>query len=394
MQWYIRQWAGALSSWAQPSTERMFNFSMGGETISSIFRTLDDINIINLKKLDLTKQEKEVVEGALDRWQAANLLDEGKVKELKQTIGEKEFEWKTLARYAFWVALVSLIFSVLSLFADDTLVRFVERFYATPNIVFCLFFAALAVGFYFLGFRNKKKYPEKTFSNETLMLAGSFSTAACIGFLGQVLDRTTSQYTLLFLLSIVIYAILSVKLNSKLIWVFTLVALGIWFATETASHSNWGFKFWGMNYPLRFTLFGLLLTAFAIWGQNRIKPLRPFQTTSYVVGLLYTMIALWCLSIFGNYSSFDAWTQVRQYHILYWGILAIALSLGLALYGMKTKDNTSRDIGFVFFILNLYTRFVEYLWDNINRTIFFLLLAVSFWFVGRWAERIWSKGSD
>ncbi|HLT88028.1 MAG TPA: hypothetical protein VKZ57_10575 [Sphingobacterium sp.] len=345
-----------------------------------------------MKKLDLTKQEREVVENALDHWQESNLLEAGKVKELKQTIDERGFEWKHLARYAFWIALVSLIFAVFSLFADDALIRFVERFYETPNIVFCLFFAGIAVLFYFLGFRNKRRYPEKTFSNETLMLAGSFATAACIGFLGQVLDRTTSHYTLFFLLSIMIYGILSVKLNSKLIWVFTLVALGVWFATETAYHSNWGFKFWGMNYPLRFTLFGLLLTTFALWGQEKIKPLKPFQSTSYVVGLLYTMIALWCLSIFGNYSDFDAWTQVRQYHILYWGILAIVLSLGLALYGMKTKDHASRDIGFVFFILNLYTRFVEYLWDNINRTIFFLLLAGSFWFVGRWAERIWRKG--
>lgn len=344
-----------------------------------------------MKKLDLTTQEKDVVEHALKHWQENNMLDPSKVQELQSSIDEKSFEWKTLARYAFWVALVSLVFSVLSLFADDALVRFVEQFYETPNIVFCLFFAGLAVMFYMLGFRNKKRNPKNTFSNETMMLAGSFSTAACIGFLGQVLDRTTSQYTLLFLLSIVIYGILSVKLNSKLIWVFTLVALGIWFATETAYHSNWGFKFWGMNYPLRFTLFGLLVTLFSIWGQPKIKPLQPFQSTSYVVGLLYSMIALWCLSIFGNYSSFDAWTQVRQYHILYWGVLAIALSLALAIYGMKRKDYVSRDIGFVFFILNLYTRFVEYLWDNINRTIFFLLLAVSFWFVGRWAEKIWSK---
>ncbi|WP_437919135.1 DUF2157 domain-containing protein [Sphingobacterium sp. LRF_L2] len=347
-----------------------------------------------MKKLDLTKQEKEVVEHALQHWKDQQLLDGAKADELRQNIDEKSFEWKTLARYAFWVALVSLVFSVFSLFADNVLVRFVERFYETPNIVFCVFFAGLAGLFYALGFRNKKRHPENTFSNETMMLAGSFSTAACIGFLGQVLDRNTSQYTLLFLLSIIIYAVLSVKLQSKLIWVFTLVALGIWFATETASHSNWGFKFWGMNYPLRFTLFGLLLTSFSIWAQPRFKPLQPFQSTSYVVGLLYTMIALWCLSIFGNYASFDAWTQVRQYHILYWGLLALVLSLSLALYGMKAKDYVSRDIGFVFFILNLYTRFVEYLWDNINRTIFFLILAVSFWFVGRWAEKIWSKGQS
>ncbi|GGH21927.1 DUF2157 domain-containing protein [Sphingobacterium alkalisoli] len=346
-----------------------------------------------MKKIDLSKQEIEVVQEVLNHWQEQGLLEQSKVTELRDNIDERGFEWKMLARYAFWVALASLVFSVVSLFSDDTLVNFVERFYEAPNLAFCIFFGALAALFYVAGFRNKKKFPEKTLSNETLMLAGSFSTAASIGFLGQVVDRATNHFTILFLLSIIIYGLLSVKLYSKLIWVFTLGALGIWFATETAYHSDWGFRFWGMNYPLRFTIFGILLTVFALWGQPRIPTLRPFQSTSYVVGLLYTMIALWCLSIFGNYSDFDAWTTIRQYEIFYWGLLAIALSLGLALYGMKAKDNISRDIGFVFFLLNLYTRFVEYLWDNINRTVFFLILAVSFWIVGRWSEKIWKKKS-
>lgn len=346
-----------------------------------------------MKKLDLSKQEKEIVDQALQHWEDTDSLSHEQANLLRDTIQEKGFEWKVLARYAFWIALVSLVLSVLSLFADDALVRFVTGFYEAPNIVFCGVFGAIACFFYLLGFRHKNKYPDKNFSNETMMLAGAFATAACIGFLGQVLDRGTSQYTLLFLLSIGIYAFLAVKLDSTLLWVFTLVALGIWFATETAYRSNWGFKFWGMNYPLRFTLFGMLLTVFSAFVQPRIARIRTFQPTSYVVGLLYTMIALWCLSIFGNYASFDDWTQVRQFHILYWGVLAILLSLALALYGMKTKDNASRDIGFVFFILNLYTRFVEYLWDNINRTIFFLVLALSFWLVGRWAEKLWRKDS-
>ncbi len=344
-----------------------------------------------MKKLDVTKNEREIIEDALAHWQSESLLDGDKVRELKDSLDEKGFEWGVLARYAFWVALASLIFSVVSLFSDDYLSTLIERFYDTPNVVFCLVFAGLAAMFYFLGFRNKQKNPEKTFSNETLMLAGSFSTAACIGFLGQILDRSDHYFTILFFLSIVIYAILSVKLSSKLIWVFTLVALGIWFATETALHSNWGFKFWGMNYPLRFTIFGGLLTVFAVFVQDKIKPIQPFKSTTYVIGLLYSMIALWLLSIFGNYSDLEKWSSVRQYEIFYWGLLGIAVSLGLALYGMKNKDNVSRDIGFVFFILNLYTRFVEYLWDNINRTVFFLVLAISFWFVGQWAEKIWKK---
>ncbi|EFK58269.1 DUF2157 domain-containing protein [Sphingobacterium spiritivorum] len=344
-----------------------------------------------MEKIDVSKQEKETLDSAITHWQKHGYVNEQVAEELRNSMEVKNFEWGMLAKYAFWIALASLVFSVLSLFVDDTFLDFVKRFYEAPNIVFFIFFAALAVLFYFLGFRNKEKFPEKTFSNETLMLAGAFSTATSIGFLGQVLDRNELHFSLLFLLSVAIYGILAVKLDSKLIWTFTLISLGIWFATETAYHSDWGFRFWGMNYPLRFTIFGVLVTAFAIFVQPRFKKLVEFQSTSYVIGLLYTMIALWCLSIFGNYSDFEAWTRVRQFHIFYWGLLSTLVSAGLVVYGLKTKDNVTREIGFVFFILNLYTRFVEYLWDNINRTIFFLILAVSFWFVGRWAERIWKK---
>ena len=366
---------------------RYFEFEMRCTKVLSFLSKFIN-NLALLKKLDLNKHEIETVESAIKHWQEEGLLDDHKAVELTNSLERKSFEWGMLAKYAFWIALGSLILSVVSLFADDALRKFVESFYDTPNIVFCIFFALLAALFYFLGFRNKRKSPDNTFSSETLMLAGAFSTAASVGFLGTILDRQTSHYTISFLLSIIIYGVLAVKLNSKLLWVFTLVALGIWFATETAYHSDWGFKFWGMNYPLRFTIFGFLITAFAIWGQPKIKILSAYGSTSYVVGLLYSKISLWMLSIFGNYSDFVAWTLIRQYEIFYWGLLSIALSLALCVYGLKTKDYVSRDIGFVFFILNLYTRFVEYLWDNINRTIFFLILAISFWLVGRWAEKI------
>jgi len=346
-----------------------------------------------LKKLDLNKHDKKVVDEALAHWRAEGLLQEDQVQLLEANIDERSFDWKVLAKYAFWVALVSMVLAVISLFADDVLTRFIERFYETPNVVFVAFFGLLAIVFYGWGLRRKQLQPDKMLSSEMLMLAGACSTAACIGFSGTLLGRATAYYTALFFISVLLYGFLAFKLQSKLLWVFMLGAFGVWFATETAIRSDWGWKFWGMNYPLRFTIFGVLLTLVAVFIQPKIHSLREFQNTSVVVGLFYSMLALWILSIFGNYSDFDAWTLVRQYEIFYWGLLAIIISLGLAIYGLKTKDPVIRDIGFVFFLINLYTRFVEYLWDNVNRTVFFLLLAVSFWVVGIWSERIWRKKS-
>ncbi|MFC3200191.1 DUF2157 domain-containing protein [Parapedobacter deserti] len=343
-----------------------------------------------MKKLDVSRQEKATLDEAIDHWQEQGLLDETTSKRLADSYDVKGFDWRRLAQYAFWIAISCVILAFLSLFADKMVLRWIERLYDTPDVAICVFCLVLAVVFYLFGFRNKRIYPDKTFSSETLMALGVLATAAFIGYLGRIIDKGSGHFSLLFLASVVIYGVLSVKLSSKLIWVFTLISFGIWFATETAYHSNWGFRFWGMNYPLRFTLFGALLTAFSLFWQPRITPLRPFHQISYVVGLTYLMIALWLLSIFGNYSDLDKWSQVRQWHIFYWGLLSLAVSLGLAWYGLKHRDNIAREFGIVFLIINIYTRFFEYLWDNINRAVFFLLLAGSFWYIGRWAERIWT----
>ncbi|GGH00854.1 DUF2157 domain-containing protein [Parapedobacter pyrenivorans] len=344
-----------------------------------------------MKKLDISRQDKEALDDAISHWQEQGMIDEALATRLGESYEVKGFDWKRLAQYAFWIALSCVILAFLSLFADDMVLRWIKRLYDTPDTVICIFCLVLAIVFYSWGFRNKRNHPEKTFSNEALMTLGVFATAAFIGYLGKIIDKGSGHFSLLFLASVLIYGILSVKLSSKLIWVFTLVSFGIWFATETAYHSNWGFRFWGMNYPLRFTLFGALLTAFALFWQHHIKPISHFRQLSYLIGLTYLMVALWLLSIFGNYSDMDKWAQVRQWHIFYWGLLSTAVSLGFAWYGLKKHDNIAREFGIVFLVINIYTRFFEYLWDNVNRAIFFLLLAVSFWYIGRWAERVWRK---
>lgn len=345
-----------------------------------------------MKKIDVNKHEKETLDDAIRQWQAQGLLTETLALQLTETYQLKGFDWKRLAQYAFWIALSCVVLAFLSLFADQLILQWIETLYDTPDTVICIFCLVLAIVFYGWGFKNKHRHPDKTFSNEALMMLGVFATATCIGYLGKIIDNGSGHFSLLFLASVVIYGLLSVKLSSKLIWIFTLISFGIWFATETAYHSDWGFRFWGMNYPLRFTLFGVLVTTFALTGQRKIKPLAPFQPITYIVGLTYLMIALWLLSIFGNYSDLDKWSEVRQLHIFYWGVLATAVSLGVAWYGLKRQDYIARAFGIVFLIINLYTRFFEHLWDNLNRTVFFLLLAGSFWYIGRWAERSWSSG--
>jgi len=51
-----------------------------------------------------------------------------------------------------------------------------------------------------------------------------------------------------------------------------------------------------------------------------------------------------------------------------------------------------RGFGLTFLFINLYTRFFEYFWDSMHKALFFAVLALSFWYVGSRAERIWHFG--
>jgi hypothetical protein len=49
----------------------------------------------------------------------------------------------------------------------------------------------------------------------------------------------------------------------------------------------------------------------------------------------------------------------------------------------------TRGFGLTFIFINLYTRFFEYFWEGTHKAIFFAILALSFWYLGSRAEKIW-----
>jgi hypothetical protein len=108
------------------------------------------------------------------------------------------------------------------------------------------------------------------------------------------------------------------------------------------------------------------------------------------MGLLYLFISLWMLSIFGNYGEINSWYRAHQIELFHWSLLFAFVALGAFVYGLKNDDATTRGFGLVFLFINLYTRFFEYFWNQLHKSIFFGLLALSLWYVGTRAETIWN----
>jgi uncharacterized membrane protein len=144
--------------------------------------------------------------------------------------------------------------------------------------------------------------------------------------------------------------------------------------------------FFGMNYPMRFALFGCIITALS-FTLDRIKPLAHFQRISYICGLLIFLCSFWAVSVFGNFGYLDEWAKVRQTYVIIYALAFGIVAAGIFYYGFKKQDDVTRDLGVVFLLLNLYSRYFEFFWDSMNKGIFFLILALSFWLIGRRIEQ-------
>ncbi|WP_026896837.1 DUF2157 domain-containing protein [Daejeonella oryzae] len=342
-----------------------------------------------MTKLNLDKEESEFLDSTIKKWESDGLLDTETASKLRSSYTVKGFDWRRLAQYSFWVALVCGIISIASLIIDDTVIKWLSQLYDTPDILISLISGGLAALLFYLGNKKKKKFPERVFSNEAVIFLGVLFTASCIAFLGKTFDTGAGHFSILFLLSVFVYGLLAHRFNSRLIWAFSLISLGSWFGTETGYQTDWSYYFLGMNYPLRFVLFGILLVAFSFIMQ-KINRLNYFREFTYIIGLMYLFISLWLLSIFGNFGTIEDWFKVKQIELFYWGIISTAIAAVATVYGLRKNDFIAREFGITFLLINIYTRYFEYLWDVTYKAIFFTILGLSFWLIGRKAEKIWN----
>lgn len=339
-----------------------------------------------MKKID--QEKSDFLDEMLDFWQSNNFIDQPTVNKLKASYEPKKFDWRRLAQYSFWIAITCGLLALSSLLVDKTLLNYLKNLYNTPTIVIAIISGLIAAGCYVFGFKRKLLKPHHPFSNEAIIFAGVAFTANSIAYLGKSIATQANHFSLLILLSVVIYLALAIIFKSKLIWAFSLLALGAWFGSETGYLSQWNWYFLGLNYPFRFVLFGLALSLSPFILKNNNKLLYFFDI-SYFIGLLYLFTSLLLLSIFGNYGSLTEWQAVKQTSLFYWAILSVLATLMAIVIGLKKNDEMLREFGITFLFINLYTRYFEYFWDSWHKAIFFGVLAISFVLIGRKAEKIW-----
>jgi MFS family permease len=345
-----------------------------------------------IKEIDmqLNKNQKSLINKVIEGWENADLIDVDTANKLKAFDTVQEMDWAKLSKYSFWLAIASIIIAIGTLFADKWIISLITYIFEAPKIVLSILFAILSAVTFFLGWKFEKKNPQKSFSITFIQLLGAVFLSFSFIYLLQIFDKNQFEITSILALSTLSYALLGYQFRSIPLWVlalFSLVACYISFTDEWTRSGNY---FLGMNFPLRITVLAALLYA-ATFFLKRIKVLQDFVPSSQLFSLLLLFFFLWILSISGNVPNVDHWEKTQQFSRIFWGIFAMAICLFAIYRGFTMQNIKLQLIGFLFFLLNMYTRYFEYFWNSLHKALFFAILGVSFWFIGTKAEKYWRQ---
>ena len=148
--------------------------------------------------MKLNKTQGNFLRGVIERWEAEGTVTTDTANRLKTSYTVRSFEWKELAKYSFWIAIVCAVVAVGSVLADRLIMEFLQKLFLSSYSLASGFFALLAALTYYWGWRRRQRLPYKIFSNETILFLGVVLTAVSIGYLGAAIDTGSGHYSVAF----------------------------------------------------------------------------------------------------------------------------------------------------------------------------------------------------
>ena len=336
--------------------------------------------------MELDKKEAEIVQKAIQHWEGEQKITSELGNELRQSITVRNTNVDTIAVYAVISAISCGLLAFGSLVIDEKWVELLRKKWGFSESIVGFAFTVLAGLFIYLIKKRKSRTHTAKAGNEAYYIAIMLAVAMAVTYWTRSFASASSNYSIPLLIAALAYGAIAIYLHSTMMWAFMIIALAGWWGAQTHYWSNGSYRFLGMNYPLRMTIFGLI-----VWASSALLGRFPRTTflkeVTYSVGLLLFLLAAWTLSIFGNYDDLSGWQTLKQSYFWYWAVGFTLVLAGLLYYAFQNTVETLRDYCLVFFLLNIYTRYFEYFWDRTNKGLFFALLAISFWFVARKAEQ-------
>ena len=338
--------------------------------------------------MKINGKEHSFLSNIIEHWQKTEVVDEATAKKLKDSVGSYKTEFDALSVYAFVAAISCGILAFGALVLDEKWIERMRKFFEISHFIIGVVFTGLSVFLFWVSKRRVRKFPDSLLANESFNIQLVLSIGVAATYFAKGFGATYHWYGWVIILVAIAYGICAYYLKSKLLWMCMMLAVVVFWGVQTYSWSNDANHnyFLGMNYPLRMTVLGFLMLV-ASWFFMEMKPFNFFHKITWHFSWIFFLLSGLALSVSGNLN-YEVWSAIKQGKLLIWAIGYTLLLVALIIYAFKTNDDLLRDVVVIFFLLNLYVRFFEYFWDRTNKGLFFAILALSFWFIGRHAEKI------
>lgn len=318
-------------------------------------------------------------------WKTENFITEDQADKLSNSIEIIGFDWRKLS---VLITLSSIFFFFV---ASTGFITELIKYFESNKIMVSLVVAEVDILFYGLGAYSKIKWPKKFYSNNGLLFLGILFTPCAILIFFAALHGNEIEFNVIgnyfpnvVFISCMLYALLGVLFKSELIWCFALVALGCWIGTKIDYYLAY------IGFSLIFVLFGSILVGISEFLIKQCSKITFLYRVTLVVGLFYVFTALFIMSIIGNYPDLNLEFEIKQFELLHWLLIFTAATLRAIYYGIKYNNHVVYNFGVTFLIINLYTKYFEYFWNNTHMSVFFAILGISLWIIAIKAEKIFN----
>jgi hypothetical protein len=193
-----------------------------------------------------------------------------------------------------------------------------------------------------------------------LELLGGIALIGLSFVLGIIFSTGSGNWPALLLIDLVLLLVLSYTVNNILLMVLSTVVFFTWLGGCTGYDAGWGAYWFGMNYPLRF-----LGAAVAIVGagvlhfraeQRWLAVWKGFAKVWISCGIFLAEMALWLLSIFGNFGDMDGpWHQTQGMELLLFNALWLLGNLVVLALGTRLRFAMLRGYAVTFLVIQAYT---------------------------------------
>ena len=340
--------------------------------------------------MKLSGKQYSLVERLLEAWTEQDLLSKEQADSLKEHTEIKVVNWKRVAQNMLGLAIVFMIIAFLHLVADKWVLQVLEQFFELSDLFFMSLLLVLTLIFPFMASRVKSKRGPLKISVEAFLLLGIIALGGACYYAASAFGFS-EFWEVASVLLVAFYSLLMGRLFfASVIWLTGLTALSLWVGLETARLSGWESQFLGMTFQLRFLVLAFLALMVMHWFR-KLPVKRVFRVVSFQFVWFVFWVSVWLCALFGNYPTWEDWDAASAVHLLPWGVLMAVAALWVWHQGLRQKRKQWVWMGSIALFTDAYTQFFLFLWDPLPASLFFFLLALSFFIIGRKAELIWGR---